>query len=236
MIGQAGRLLQRLEEYVPRFEDFSHQAHFEGRTSIARSAILKASLSTVRAQSKVLLALTVCSLMLSSCGFSGSNASRSATRSTGKCSPAREVVGLRAASKRAPGRTFVLTFTNASMTTCSLGGYPSVTATSNLIRHSGSQFPVMETASRLHDGQNHSPRTGPPSVQLRRGSAAYALLTLHPKLVKAGTVCPTYDILSVQMPASKKTTYFKVNISACDSLEIQPIVPHISEVPGSVVV
>lgn len=94
----------------------------------------------------------------------------------------------------------------------------------------------METASRFGDRENHSSSSGLASVQLRPGSAAYALLTLHPKLVAAGAVCPTYDVLSVHVPNSKKTTYFKVNVSACDSLEIHPIMSHLNEAPGSVVV
>jgi len=94
----------------------------------------------------------------------------------------------------------------------------------------------METASRFSDGENHSPSTELQLVQVSPESSAYALLTMQPKLVEAGTVCPVYDILSVQMPGSKKTTYFKVNISACDSLEIHRLVSHLSEGSASVAI
>jgi len=133
-------------------------------------------------------------------------------------------------------QTYVFSFTTQSHAACYLDGYPSVTATSNLIRSSVRQFPLVEVASRVAGAKGKSSSSASQSVWLRPGSWAYALLTLQPKMAEAGIACPTYDILSVQMPESKKTNYFKVNISACDSLEIHPIVSHISEVPGSVVV
>jgi hypothetical protein len=156
-----------------------------------------------RAVALAALAAAACGLVITGCASTDATSAASAAGSTsagsasagGACGTAQLKISLTHTGALAGQAGGYLTFTNDSSTSCTMSGWPAVTA----LTAAGRAVSLRHLRSSMFGAWQYS--SPPPTVTLRPGDSGYAIVAADDKPADSSTSCPApYVRLRVSPP------------------------------------